>query len=78
MAHWEGSGVDALKNAIDSIFKEDGKIPMAEEDYVTRLVSSTADGANVNMGELSGLLTRSQLANESPLCKSQGGACRQT
>ena len=27
-------------------------------DYLTKLVSCTADGANVNMGRISGLLTR--------------------
>ena len=58
MACWGGTGAEALKTAIDSIFTPDGRIPMATEEYITKLVSCTADGASVNFGEKSGLLTR--------------------
>lgn len=50
MASWGGTGAEALKNGIDSIFTSDGKIPC--------LVSFTADGASVNLGRISGMLTR--------------------
>ena len=51
-------GVDAvsLKSALDSVFGATGNIPL--EDYETKLVTATADGANVNLGIYSGALTR--------------------
>ena len=56
MAEWGGTNAEALSKAIDSIFGPSGNIPL--EDYRTKLVLCTADGANVNFGHLSGLLTR--------------------
>ena len=55
MAEWGGTKAEALSKAIDSIFGPSGNIPL--KDYRTKLVSCTADGANVNFGHLSGLLT---------------------
>ena len=40
----------------NSIFGPTGNIPLT--DYRIKLVSCTADGANANMGQVSGLLTR--------------------
>ena len=57
MAHCRGTGAEAFTTTIDNIFKEDGQTPTAEEKYVTKQVSSTADGVNMNTGELSELLT---------------------
>ena len=56
MAEWGGTGADALKKGIDSIFKVDGPLPL--EDYQTKMVSCTADGASVNFGTKNGLLTQ--------------------
>lgn len=56
MSEWGGTNAESLKNAIDSIFGPFGNIPLA--DYDTKLVSCTADGASVNFGHISGLLTR--------------------
>ena len=56
MSEWGGTNAEALKRAIDSIFGPQGNIPLT--DYLTKLVSCTADGASVNMGHISGLLTR--------------------
>ena len=45
-----------LKNGIDNIFGEHG--PLSLPDYNTNLISCSADGAAVNFGTKSGLLTR--------------------
>ena len=56
MSDWGGTDAESLKAAIDHIFAEDGSIPIKE--YNEKLVSVTADGASVNTGKLSGLMTR--------------------
>ena len=57
MSEWGGTNAESLKAGIDSIFDPvNGKIPLG--DYQTKLVSCTADGASVNFGHISGLLTR--------------------
>lgn len=72
MANLGGSTADSIKKAIDSVFSngsEDDdendaqdKGPMPLIDYNTKVVSATADGASVNFGVYSGVLT--QLKNE--------------
>ena len=64
MACLGGGNSDSIKAAIDSIFQQgseengnqNGPIPLA--DYREKVVSATADGANVNMGIYSGVLTQ--------------------
>lgn len=56
MADWGGTDAESLKKGIDSIFQLDGALPL--EHYQTKLVSITTDGASVNTGRLSGLMTR--------------------
>ena len=56
MSDWGGTDAASLKKAIDGIFSENGCLPMKE--YGTKLVAATADGASVNMGRISGLMTR--------------------
>ena len=56
MAKWGGTGAEPFKKAIDSIFCPSGNVPVA--DFQTKLVSCTADGASVNFGKHTGLLTR--------------------
>lgn len=58
MTDWGGTGAEALKQGIDSIFDEEGPLPLP--DYNTKLVSCTADGASVNFGVKTGLLTTAQ------------------
>ena len=59
MAEWGGTDAESLKCAIDNIFDMDkGVYPLTNENYRTKLVSVTADGASVNTGRLSGLMTR--------------------
>lgn len=69
MANLGGSDADSIKAAMDSVFAsgcEDdensvkGPIPLVH--YNTKVVSATADGASVNFGVYSGVLT--QMKNE--------------
>ena len=53
---WPGRTGAELKNGIDNIFGEHG--PLSLPDYNTNLISCSADGAAVNFGTKSGLLTR--------------------
>ena len=48
MSNWGGTDAESLFNGINSIFEKDGMLEM--EDYQTKLVSCTADGASVNFG----------------------------
>ena len=56
MDDFGGTGAEPLYNGINSIFSVNGTLPL--DDYRTKLVSCTADGASVNFGRISGLLTR--------------------
>ena len=56
MSQWGDTNAESLKAGIDGIFGPSGNIDLG--DYQTKLVSCTADGASVNMGLISGLLTR--------------------
>ena len=56
MSDWGGTDAEYIKKAIDNIFSINGKIPL--EDYTTKLVSVTADGASVNTGHKGGLFTK--------------------
>ena len=62
MSDLGGANADSIKAAIDGIFCEgDGKVqgdPVPLGDYKTKVVCATADGANVNVGVYSGVLTR--------------------
>jgi len=55
MEDWGGSGAEALKAGIDDIFSV-GSLKV--DDYRTKLVGCTADGASVNFGKNNGLLKR--------------------
>ena len=62
MSDWGGTDAESLKKGIDSIFLEDGKIPRT--NYETNLVTLATDGASVNTGRISGLVTRFTLGRE--------------
>ena len=64
MQQFGGSNADAIKKAIDSLFERPSKFDIPKEQYRNCLVSCTADGASVNMGKYSGVLT--QMKNERP------------
>ena len=54
MAAFGGTNAGVLKKGLDSVF-ETGNIPI--DDYQTKLISATADGANVNLGIYGGSIT---------------------
>ena len=66
MAEFGGGNADSLKTAIDSVFEKQGdhSTPIPLADYHTKMVSATADGANVNLGKYNGALTL--MARERP------------
>ena len=59
MSRWGGTDAESLKNGIDNIFDEDeGAIPLTPNDYRLKVIGCTSDGASVNFGRISGLMTR--------------------
>ena len=64
MSEFGGTGAESLKNGIDHIFQESGAIMLNPEDYQMKLIGCTSDGASVNFGRKSGLMTR--LSTERP------------
>ena len=59
MAQFGETDAESLKNSVDSVFEKKGNhpTPISLDDYLTKMVSVTADGANVNMGKYNGALT---------------------
>ena len=53
-----GTDAESLKNVVDSVFEKKGNrpTPILLDDYFTKTVSATANGANVNMGKYNGSL----------------------
>ena len=62
MSDWGGTDAKSLKKAINNISDDDKKIPI--DKYHLKLISLTTDGASVNTGKNSGLMTRMQVENE--------------
>ena len=63
MSNFGGTDAESLKTGIDSIFAQDGFPPLDETtDYTKKFVGATADGASVNFGHISGLLTRLEVS----------------
>ena len=56
MEEFGGTDAESLKKAIDSVFMENGNIPL--KDYQTKLVDMTTDGASVNTGCRNGLCVK--------------------
>ena len=71
MSEFGGVNAESLKKGIDSIFSVDGFLPLDAENYRQKIVSVTADGANVYFGVKSGLLAHMKsihpLVTENPL-----------
>ena len=63
MSNFGGTDAESLKTGIDSIFTQDSFLPLDETtDYTKKFVGATADGASVNLGHISGLLTRLEVS----------------
>ena len=58
MSEWGGTDANSLKNGIDSIFSDNGSIPLSEKAYVHKVIGCTDDGASINFGCISGLMKR--------------------
>ena len=59
MSEHGGTDASSLMDGISSIFdKSTSKIPLSEEYFCFKLVSSTSDGASVNFGRRTGLMKR--------------------
>ena len=54
---WGGTDAESLKKE-DNIFGETGAIPLETNVYRHKLVGCTSDGASVNFGAKTGLMTR--------------------
>lgn len=57
MSDFGGTGAEAIKNAIDSVFMEEGGRTYTE-NFLEKLVATTSDGASVNFGHKEGLLKK--------------------
>ena len=63
MSNFGGTDAESLKTGIDSIFAQGGFLPLDETiDYTKKFVGATADGASVNFGHFSGILTRLEVS----------------
>ncbi|XP_057295467.1 zinc finger protein 862-like [Hydractinia symbiolongicarpus] len=58
MSEYGGTDAESLRNGIDGIFNQEGFIPFKPEDYRLKMIGCTSDGASVNFGRKSGLMTR--------------------
>ncbi len=57
MQKFGGGNADSIINGINSLFENSGPFEITQEMYKNMVVSATADGASVNMGKYSGVLT---------------------
>ena len=58
MNDWGGTDVESFEKGITHIFRDAGSIPLDVEDFKMKLVCCTSDGASVNFGAKTGLMTR--------------------
>ena len=58
MTDWGGTDAESLEKGITHIFRDAGSIPFDVEDFKMKLVCCTSDGASVNFGAKTGLMTR--------------------
>ena len=57
MTDWGGTDAESLEKGITHIFSEAGSIPLDVEDFKMKLVCCTPDGASINFGAKTGLMT---------------------
>ena len=59
MSEWGGSDAESLEKGVTHIFCDAGSIPpLNVEDFKMKLACCTSDGASVNFGAKTGLMTR--------------------
>ena len=58
LATFGGTGAEALKDGINSIFAEHGPLHLPEDGYKFKAVTCTSDSASVNFGKKTGLMKR--------------------
>ena len=58
MSVWVGTDAASLKKGTDNIFEDKGRVPLKEDGYKHKIVSCTSDGASVNFGRNTGIMTR--------------------
>ena len=58
MSDWGGTDAASLKEGIDNVLEDKGRVPLKEDEYKHKIVSCTLDGASVNFGRNTGLMTR--------------------
>ena len=58
MSDWGGTDAASLKNGIDNIFGDKGKVPLKDDQYKQRVIGCTSDGASVNFGKNTSLMRR--------------------
>ena len=56
MSEFGGSDAEAIKSGIDHVYLNEMKL--SDDAFKTCLIAATSDGASVNMGKYSGVLTR--------------------
>ena len=57
MSDWGGTDAESLEKGITHIFSEAGSIPLDVEDFKMKPVCCTSDGASINFGAKTGLMT---------------------
>ena len=58
LATFGGTGAEALKDGMDSIFAENGPLHLPDDGYKFKVVTCTSDGGSVNFGKKTGLMKR--------------------
>ena len=58
MSDWGGTDTESLEKGITHIFSDAVSIPLDVKDFKMKLVCCTSDGASVNFGAKTGLMTR--------------------
>ena len=58
MSDWGATGAESLKKGITHIFCDAGSIPLNVKDFKMKLACCMSDGASVNFGAKTGLMTR--------------------
>ena len=57
MSDWGGTDAESLTKWITYIFSDAGSIPLIVKDFKIKLVCCKSDGASVNFGAETGLMT---------------------
>ena len=58
MVTFGGTGVEALKDEISSMFEENSPLHLREDTYKFKVLTQTSDGASVNFGKKTGFMMR--------------------